>query len=139
MATIPEASQFALIGIIFHPNQEKPWLVQDNRKAIKSEFPCNTKADVLDQVAVILDDMHLPPSQLNRTTQFVELTVAVTFQASLCDFDGTVNTLDLRRAAAEAVENAIHHCEDVGFNHALADRISLEAVEYRTFNVENRA
>jgi hypothetical protein len=136
MATIPEQSKFALIGIIFHPTNEKPWLVQDNRKALKSEFPCGTKAGVLDEIAQILDDMHLPPSQLNRTTQPVELTVAVTFQASLCDLSDQVNTLDLRRATAEAVENAIHHCEDVGFNHALADKVSLETVEYRAFNVE---
>jgi hypothetical protein len=134
---ISEKAQFALIGIVFHPQQEEPWTVQDNRKALKSEFPCRTKADVLEKIAEMLDDMHSPPSQLNRTTQPVELTVAVTFQASLCDLEDEVNTLDVRRAAAEAVENAIHHCEDVGFNHTLADRMSLEAVEYRTFNVEN--
>ena len=137
MATIPEASKFALIGIILHPNQEKPWLIQDNRKTLKNEFPCQTKADVLDQVAIILDDMRLPPSRLDRDNDHAEVTVAVTFQASLCDLDDTVNTLDLRRAAGEAVENAIHHCEDAGFNHALADKVSLETVEYRTFNVEN--
>jgi hypothetical protein len=137
MPKIPEKSQFALIGVVFHPNHEKPWLVQENRKALKNEFPCQTKADVLDQVAIILDDMDLPPSRLNRGNDPLEVTVAVTFQASLCDVDTEVNTLDLRRAIAEAVENAIHHCEDVGFNHALADKVSLETIEYRTFNVEN--
>jgi len=45
---------------------------------------------VLEKIAEMLDDMHSPPSQLNRTTQPVELTVAVTFQASLCDLEDEV-------------------------------------------------
>ena len=88
------------------------------------------------KIAIILDDMHLPPSKLDRDNDPVEVTVAVTLQASLCDLDDEVNIVDLRRAAAEAVENAVHHHEEVGFNHALADRVSLGTVEFRAFNVE---
>jgi hypothetical protein len=55
--TIPDNSQVALIGVIFQPENETPWLVRDNRKALKNEFSCETKADVLDQIAIILDDM----------------------------------------------------------------------------------
>ena len=129
-------SQFGLIGIVFRPENEVSWTVQDNRKPLKNEFPCQTKADVLDKIAEILDDMHNPPPRLNRTNDPVVVTVAITFQASLDDLNDEVNTLDIRRAAAEAVENAIHHCEDAGFNHALADRVSLGTMEFRTFNVE---
>ena len=60
MTTIPEKAQFALIGIIFHPRAEEPWTVQDNRKALRNEFPCRTKADVLEKIAKILDDMDQP-------------------------------------------------------------------------------
>ena len=136
MNPIPEKSKFALIGVVFHPTNKQPWMVEDNRKALKSEFPCSTKADVLSQVAVILDDMHNPPTKLDRDNDPVEVTVAVTLQASLCDLGDEVNTLDLRRAAAEAVENAVHHHEEAGFSHALADRVSLGTVEFRALNVE---
>jgi hypothetical protein len=58
MTPIPDAAQFALIGIVFHPgNNETPWIVQDNRKALKNEHPCATKAEVLNKIAEILDDM----------------------------------------------------------------------------------
>jgi hypothetical protein len=129
MNPIPDKSQVALIGVVFRPENEKPWLVRDNRKALRNEFPCNTKADVLDQIAVILDDMHNPPSKLDYSNDPVEVTVAVTLQASLCDLEDQVNTLDLRRSASEAVENAVHHHEEEGFNHALADKVSLCVVE----------
>jgi len=59
-APIPEKSQFALIGVVFRPGAAIPWLVQDNRKAIKDEYPCGTKADVLAKIAEILDDMQKP-------------------------------------------------------------------------------
>jgi hypothetical protein len=49
--------KFALIGVAFRSNLETPWLVQDHRKALKNEFPCATKVDVLDKIAEILDDM----------------------------------------------------------------------------------
>ena len=133
---IPEKAQFGLIGVIFRPESELPWTVQDNRKALKNEFPCQTKADVLDKIAIILDDMHLPPTKLDRDNDHVEVTVAVTLQASLCDLGDEVNIVDLRRAAAEAVENAVHHHEEAGFNHFLADRVSLGTVEFRALNVE---
>jgi hypothetical protein len=55
--TIPENSKVALVGIIFRPDGETPWIIQDNRKALKSEYPCTTKADVLNKIAWILDDM----------------------------------------------------------------------------------
>ena len=55
--TIPDNSHVALIGVIFQPENETPWLVQDNRKALKNKLFCNTKADVLKQVTIILDDM----------------------------------------------------------------------------------
>jgi len=129
-------SQIGLIGVIFRPGQEPPWTVQDNRKALKSEFPCQTKADVLNQVAIILDDMHLPPSKLDRDTDPAEVTVAVSLQASLCDLDTEVNILDLRRSVSEAVENAVRYHESVGFDHTLADIVSLGLVEVRALNVE---
>ena len=136
MNPIPEKSKFALIGIVFHPTNKQPWLCQDNRKALKSEFPCNTKADVLDKIAVILDDMHNPPNKLDRGNDHAEVTVAVILQASLCDLGDEVNTLDLRRAASEAVANAVHHHEQAGFDHALAEKVSLGVVEVRAFGVE---
>ena len=129
-------SQFGLIGIIFRPGQEPPWTVQDNCKALKNEFSCQTKADVLNKIAEILDDMHLPPSKLDQDSEPADVTVAVTLQASLCDLENQVNILDLRRAAAEAVGNAVHHHEEAGFDHFLADIVSLGVVEVRTFSVE---
>ena len=76
-------SQFGLIGVVFRPdNDEQPWLVQDNRKAPNNEFPCQTKADVLDKIAIILDDMHNPPGKLDRNSDPAEVTVAVTLKAS---------------------------------------------------------
>ena len=57
--------KFGLIGVVYrHENDEQPWLVQDNRKALKNEFPCCAKADVLDKIAEILDDMHYAPKQI---------------------------------------------------------------------------
>jgi hypothetical protein len=130
-------SQFGLIGVVFrHGNDEQPWLVQDNRKALKNEYPCTTKADVLDKIAEILDDMHNPPAKLDQDTDPVEVTVAVSLQVSLCDLDTEVNTLDLRRSLSEAVANAVHHHEAAGFTHFLADIVSLALVEVRALNVE---
>jgi hypothetical protein len=57
---IPEKAQFGLIGLIYRPGNVKPWLVQDNRKALKNEYPCDTKAEVLEKIAEILDDMSKP-------------------------------------------------------------------------------
>jgi hypothetical protein len=58
---IPEKSQFGLVGLIFRPgNAEKPWLVQDDRKATKNEYPCATKAEAMAKIAEILDDMSKP-------------------------------------------------------------------------------
>ena len=91
---------------------------------------------MLDKIADILDDMHHPPSKLDRDNDPVEVTVAVTLQASLCDLDTEVNILDLRRSAAEAVENAVRHHEQAGFDHFLADIVSLGLVEVRALNVE---
>ena len=55
---IPERAKFALIGVIFHPrNTEMPWLVQDSRKAVRNKFPCRNKAEALDKIAAVLDDM----------------------------------------------------------------------------------
>ncbi len=137
MKPIPEKSKVALIGVVFcYGNDEQPWLVQDNRKALKNEFPCSAKADVLNKVAEILDDMCNPPSKLDQDSDPAEVTVAVTLQASLCDLENQVNILDLRRAAAEAVGNAVHHHEEAGFDHFLADIVSLGVVEVRTFSVE---
>jgi len=130
-------SQFGLIGIVFrHGNDEQPWLVQDNRKALKNEFPCATKADVLNQIAIILDDMHNPPAKLDQDHDPAEVTVAVTLKASLCDLDNEVNILDLRRSVAKAVENAVRHHESVGFDHTLAEIVSLGVVEVRALNAE---
>ena len=130
-------SQCGLIGIVFrHDNHEQPWLVQDNRKALNNEFPCQTKADVLDKIAIILDDIHHPPNRLDRDSEPVEVTVSVTLQASLCDLENHVNILDLRRAAAEAVENAVRHHQQAGFSHFLADIVSLGLIEVRALNTE---
>jgi hypothetical protein len=57
MQPIPEKAQFALVGIIFQPSHERQWTVQDNRKALKHEFVCQTKADVLQVIAAILAEM----------------------------------------------------------------------------------
>ena len=133
----PPPSQFGLIGVVFrHDNDEQPWLVQDNRKALKSDFPCQTKAEVLDKIAEILDDMHHPPARLDQNSEPLNVAVTVTLQVSLCDLENQVNILDLRRAAAEAVENAIHHHEQAGFSHFLAEIVSLSVVEVRPLNVE---
>jgi len=129
-------SQFGLIGVIFRPGQEPPWTVQDNRKALKNEFPCQTKADVLNKIAEILDDIHLPPVKLDQNSEPLDVAVAVTLRVSLCDLDNEVNTLDLRRSVSEAVANAIHHHEQVGFDHVLADIVSLGVVEVWPLNAE---
>lgn len=80
MKPIPENARVALIGVVFrHGNEEQPWLVQDNRKALTNELPCSAKADVLDKIAEILDDMHLPPNKLDQDSDPAEVTVAVGF------------------------------------------------------------
>ena len=129
-------SQFALVGVIFRPSNDTPWTVQDNRKALKNEYPCTTKADVLNKIAEILDDMHNPPAKLDRDSEPVDVAVAVTLRVSLCDLDNEVNVLDLRRSVSEAMANAIHHHEQVGFDHALAEIVSLALVEVRALNAE---
>ena len=41
---IPDGAKVGLIGLIFDANNiETPWLVQDNRKALKNEHPCGPK------------------------------------------------------------------------------------------------
>jgi hypothetical protein len=55
---------------------------------------------------------------------------------SLCDLDNEVNILDLRRSVSEAVANAVRHHEQVGFDHPLADIVSLGVVEVRALNAE---
>jgi hypothetical protein len=57
MVNLPEKAQFALVGIIFQPSHEEKWTIQDNRKALKHEFACRTKDEVLDKIAQILDEM----------------------------------------------------------------------------------
>jgi hypothetical protein len=57
MPPIPEKAKFALVGIIYQPSHERQWLVQDNRKALKHESICQTKANVLEKIAEILDEM----------------------------------------------------------------------------------
>jgi hypothetical protein len=91
---------------------------------------------VLDKIAEILDDMHNPPAKLDQDHDPAEITVAVTLKASLCDLDNDVNILDLRRAASEAVANAVHHHEETGFDHFLSDIVSLGVVQVRPLNVE---
>lgn len=133
---IPNGAKVGLIGVIFDPNNiETPWLVQDNCKALKNEHPCATKADVLDRIAEILDDMSHPPSKLERDNDDAEV-VAVTLQASLCDLGDEVNTLDLRAAASQAVENAVQHHEQEGFTHSLADKVAFGVREVRALGVE---
>ena len=130
-------SQFGLIGVVFrHDNHEQPWLVQDNRKALKSEFPCQTKADVLNKIAEILDDMHHPPARLDQNSEPLDVAVAVTLRVSLCDLETVVNILDLRQSVTKAVENAVRHHEETGFDHPLAEILSLGVVEVRTLSTE---
>ena len=129
-------SQFGLIGIIFRPGQEPPWTVQDNCKALKNEFSCQTKADVLNKIAEILDDIHLPPVKLDQNSEPLDVAVAVILRVSLCDLDNEVNILDLRRSVSEAVANAVRHHEQVGFDHPLAEIVSLGVIEVRPLNVE---
>ena len=132
----PLPSQIGLIGVIFRPGQEPPWTVQDNRKALDNEFPCSTKADVLNKIAEILDDMHLPPTRLDQNSEPLDVAVAVILRVSLCDLDNEVNILDLRRSVSEAVANAVRHHEQVGFDHPLAEIVSLGVIEVRPLNVE---
>ena len=133
----PPPSQIGLIGIVFrHDNHEQPWLVQDNRKALNNEFPCSTKADVLNQIAEILDDLHLPPARLDQNSEPLDVAVAVILRVSLCDLENQVNVLDLRRSVSEAVANAIHHHEQVGFDHPLAEIVSIKTVQVRTLTTE---
>ena len=134
--TMNSPSQFGLIGVIFRPGQEPPWTVQDNRKALKNEYPCATKIDVLDKIASIIDDMHNPPAKLDQNSEPLDVAVAVTLRVSLCDLDNEVNILDLRRSVSEAVANAVHHHEQVGFDHALAEIVSLGVIEVRPLNTE---
>ena len=131
-----EPSQFGLIGVIYRPRNDTPWVVEDNRKALKSEFPCSTKADVLNKIAEILDDMHLPPARLDRDSEPIEVTVAVTMRVSLCDIDNQVAVLDLQRSVSQAVENAIRHHEQVGFDHPLVEIVSIKTVQVRTLTTE---
>jgi hypothetical protein len=134
---IPDGAKVGLIGLIFNPsNIETPWLVQDNRKVLKNEYPCATKADVLDKITEILDDMSHFPSKLERGNDDAEVVVAITLQASLCDLGDEVNTLDLRAAALQAVANAVQHHEQEGFTHALADKVAFGVREVRTLGVE---
>jgi hypothetical protein len=65
-------SKVALIGVVFCPN-DGTWLVQDGRKALENEFPCVTKADVLDKIAEILDDMSHTPNKLAHGNDGVEV------------------------------------------------------------------
>lgn len=134
---IPEAAKFALIGIIFHPqNISMPWLVQDNRKALRNEYPCQTKSDVLAKIADILDDMRCSPSELTGSNDNLGVLVAVTLQAGLCDLTDRVNDIDLQAAASEAVENAVQYHEQQGFTHALADKVAFGVLEVRTLAIE---
>ena len=71
---------------------------------------------MLDKIAIILDDIHHPPSKLDRNSEPAEVTVAVTLKASLCDLDTEVNILDLRNSVAKAVENAVRHHKQVGLH-----------------------
>ena len=91
---------------------------------------------MLNRLAIILDDIHNPPSKLDESNDPVEITVAVRMEASLCDEDDQVNILDLRRAAAEAVETAVLHNQGDGFDHPLADKLSLAVREVRALGVE---
>ena len=128
-------SKVALIGVVFHPN-DGTWLVQDSRKALKNEFPCVTKADMLDKIAKILDDMSHSPCKLSHVNDEAEVVVAVTLQASLCDLEDEINMLDLRSAASEAVANAVRHHEQEGFTHALADKVAFGVREVGVLSVE---
>ena len=124
--TIPDPAKFALIGIIFNPkNDEQPWLVQDNRKALKNEYPCSSKADVLDKIADILDDMHHPPSTLEQGSDIAEVGVVVTLRAEM---DNPHTASEITKAAVQAIENAVRLGEDNGFSHDLSDDISLRLV-----------
>jgi hypothetical protein len=117
-------SNIALIGVAYRPN-DGTWTVQNNRKALKHEFLCIAKAEVLEKIAEILDDMSHPPGKLSCNNEDSEVVVAVTLQASLCDLNDEVNMPDLRLAAAQAVLNAVQHHEQEGFAHALADKVAF--------------
>ena len=85
MNHIPDQAKVSLISIIFCPQNEMPWTVQDVRRAWKNEYPCRTKADVLNRLAIILDDIHNPANKLDQDNDPLEITVAVRLQASLCE------------------------------------------------------
>jgi hypothetical protein len=77
-----------------------------------------------------------PPSKLDRDSDPVEIAVTVTLQARLCDLDTEVGILDLRRSVSEAIANAVRHHEQVGFDHALAEIVSLKVLDIRPLNAE---
>jgi hypothetical protein len=133
---VPNNAQVALITVIYYPADGKPWTVEDGRKALDNRFSCGAKSEVLNKLAAVLDDMCNPPAKLDHDSEPVEITVAVTMQASLCDLDTQVNVSDLQRSASQAVENAIRHSEQVGFNHALSEIVSLKTVQVRTLSAE---
>ena len=137
MKPIPENSKFALIGVVFrHGNDEQPWLVQDNRKALKNEFPCSTKADVLDKIAEILDDMHNPPSKLDQDSDPAEVTVAVTLQASLCDLENRSTSWTCGGQQRRPWKMQFIITKRRASITVLADIVSLGVVGVRTFSVE---
>jgi len=47
---------FALIGIIYNPKDDSPWLVQDNRHG-RIETRCKTADDVIRVIRTILEEM----------------------------------------------------------------------------------
>ena len=131
-----QPSQFGLIGIVFrHGDDEQPWLVQDNRKALKNEFPCQTKADVLDKIANILDDMHNPPGKLDRTT-----TMLRSRWRSLCKQACAISSIRSTSGPAKGSSRGRGKCSPSSrrgrLRPALADRVSLGVVEVGALNVE---
>ena len=132
-----EPSQFGLIGIVFrHGNDEQPWTGSGQSEGTEERVSLQHQGRRAGQDRRNPGRHAPPPVRLDRDNEPVEVTVAVTLQASLCDLDNEVNTLDLRRSVSEAVENAVRHHEEVGFDHFLADIVSLGVVEVRTLNVE---
>jgi hypothetical protein len=59
----------------------------------------------------------------------LEVKVLVTLQVEEADEGVAVEAEEMQDAAVEAVENAVRAAHEMGFTHALADRLCLDFVD----------
>jgi hypothetical protein len=132
--TAKQASKVNVIGLYLM--QDGEWVVEDGRTAKANQHRCYSKRAVLAKMAELLDAMQPPNPALENENNNADVTVLVTVQASVCDSEGHLPTLDVRRGVAEAVENAVKFGEAEGFSHQWAEEISLGVMEVQTLTVE---